>query len=657
MTPISGRRVGATLAAALLTLGAAAPAHAVAARTRHATEVIVQFDRGTSRDARLRTVRAAGGRVVRDLHVIRGLGVRLPAGAARRLAHARGVRAVTPNGAMRPTSAPTSERWGPWNPTLLASEFDESTRADKAWTLPRSPATGDGVTVAVIDTGVAGDLPDFRGSNTDPTSRVIASAVVNPDATTAADAYGHGTHVAGLVAGNGRALPANDPLYSRYIGTAPRADLVSIKASDDHGRSSLIDVIAGLQFAVDHKSDYDIRVVNLSLTSMQSLSYRVDPLDAAVEAAWLRGLVVVAAAGNRGTDADAVSYAPGNDPYAITVGAVDDHGTESTLDDTLAPWSSRGVTQDGFAKPDLVAPGAHIAAPLAPGSDFTTLCPACVVDGRYFRLGGTSMAAPIVAGIAADILSVHPDWTPNQVKGALTYNSGRLGAARQPIANMRPTADGAWEVAADLAVTSSETVARANQGLTPSDLIDPQTGDVDPVRASWGRATWWQAVGELRASWGRASWGCYCSAMTAAADTTRASWGRASWGSFFGDSPQEFGELRGGASGAVGPRAGLAVAAAASAGAASPAAANALASAGPAAAGAGASAASPAADRAATTAASPDAATAPASPAADPAATTAASPAADPTATTAATADTSSTAAAPQPAGAATPVP
>ena len=622
MTRISGRRAGATLAAALLTLGGAVPAHAAASRTRHASEVIVQFDRGMSRQARLRAVRAAGGRVVRDLNIIRGLGVRLPAGAAHRLAHARGVRAVTPNARMRPTATAPNDRWGPGNPTLLASEFDESTRADKAWTLPRSSATGDGVTVAVIDTGVAGDLPDFRASSADPTSRVIASAVVNPDATTATDVYGHGTHVAGLVAGNGRALPTNDPQYGRYIGTAPKADLVSIKASDDHGRSSLIDVIAGLQFAVDHARDYGIRVVNLSLTSMQPLSYRVDPLDAAVEAAWFHGLVVVAAAGNRGTDADAVSYAPGNDPYALTVGAVDDHGTKDTLDDTLAPWSSRGVTQDGFAKPEIVAPGAHIAAPLALGSDFTSLCPDCVVDGRYFRLGGTSMAAPIVAGIAADILSIHPTWTPNQVKGALTYNSGRLGAARQPIANMRQTADGAWEVAADLAVTSSETVARANEGLTPSDLIDPRTGDIDPVRASWGRATWWQAVGELRASWGRASWGCDCSAMTAAAGPTRASWGRASWGSFFGESPQDFGELQGGASGAVGPRAALGVAATASAASASATAATALGSAATAAAGAGAGAVSQTTDPAATTAA----ATTPASPAGDPAATTAATP-------------------------------
>ena len=550
------RRAGATLAALLALLCAAASAQAAPVRSTHAAagrakEAIVQFEPGVAARARVGAVRAAGGRVVRDLHLIRALAVRLPAGGARRLGRVPGVRAVTPNAAMRTTAAPSASRFGSWDPAALATAFDQSTRTTMVWTDNRSPTTGDGVAVAVIDTGIAGDLPDFRVSGTDPTSRVIASVVANPDATTATDLYGHGTHVAGLVGGNSRNLPSADPLYNRYIGTAPTANLVSIKASDDHGNSSLVDVIAGLQFAVDHRADYRIRVVNLSLVSSLAQSYRVDPLDAAVEAAWFHGLVVVAAAGNYGTAPDAVSHAPGNDPFAITVGAVDDHATKYTLDDTLAPWSSRGVTQDGFAKPDIVAPGAHIAAPLAPGSDFPALCATCVVDGRYFQVSGTSMAAPIVAGIAADLVAAHPSWTPNEVKGALTY-AGRMGGATgQQSPTVRQTADGQPEVAADLAADASWTARQANQGLVPSDLIDPATGDIDWVRASWGRASWGAAVGGLRASWGRASWGCDCSAMTGAANYTRASWGRASWGSFFGDSPADYGELRGGDTGAV----------------------------------------------------------------------------------------------------------
>jgi serine protease AprX len=539
------------LLAALVAFVAVAPAGAAAS----SREAVVTFAGGVSPAAQAAAVRAAGGQVVRDLHVINGLGVRIGAGGARRLARSADVRTLTPNVRMRPTAAPVGDRWGTWNPTALATSFVQSTGADKAWTDPRLHATGAGVNVAVVDTGVDGDLPDFRTSGTDPTSRVIASAVANPDATTAADLYGHGTHVAGLIAGNGRALPTSDPLYNRYIGTAPQAGLVSVKVSDDDGNASIMDVIAGLQFVVDHRADYGIRVVNLSLGAATALPYRVDPLDAAVEAAWAHGIVVVVAAGNYGTSTDAVSYAPANDPYVITVGAVDDHATKNPADDTLAPWSSRGLTQDGFAKPDLVAPGAHIVGPLAPGSRFLELCPNCLVDGRYFRVGGTSMAAPIVSGIVADLLSAHPTWTPDQVKGALTYLSPKLDASGEPISNMRLTADGAWEIAAYTALHASSDELVSNTGLAPSIWLDPATGDIDWSRMSWKRASWKAAADGLRASWGAASWSCDCAAGTddPVAQSTRASWGRASWKTFFGESPADFGELAGGESGRVPP--------------------------------------------------------------------------------------------------------
>ena len=545
----------ATSISLVLLLSGPLSAGATAAPGREA-EAIVQFDRGVTPAERRVAVRQAGGTVVRDLHVIRALGVRLPRGGERRLARMAEVHAVTPNVAVRAAAAGTGERWGAWNPTALATAFVQSTRADKVWTDPRRPVSGSGVAVAVIDTGIAGELPDFRVSATDPSSRVIASVVTNPDATTATDRYGHGTHVAGLIAGNSRALAESDPLFNRYIGAAPDAKLVSIKVSDDHGNADITDVIAGLQFVVDHGADYGIRVANLSLGSTLALPYYIDPLNAAVEAAWAHGVVVVAAAGNRGTDADAVAYSPANDPYVITVGAVDDHGTKDTGDDTLAPWSSRGVTPDGFAKPELVAPGAHIVAPLAPESDFMELCPACVVDRRYFRIGGTSMAAPIVAGIAADILSAHPDWTPDQVKGALTYNSGTVDADGEPIANTRVTADGAWEVAADNALKASKRELDANESLTPSWFLDPATGTIDYARASWRRASWKTAIDGLRASWKATSWTCDCVDSGASADPTRASWRRASWRAFFGESPSDYGELHGGDTGAVRPRQG-----------------------------------------------------------------------------------------------------
>ena len=236
--------------------------------------------------------------------------------------------------------------------------------------------------MAVIDTGIAGDHPDFRDRSR--SSRVIASAVTNPCASDANDHFGHGTHVGGP---DRRQQPQpQQEATGRYMGVAPRANLISVKVSDDDGRTTVLDVIYGIQFAVEQKDRFGIRVVNLSLSSTVAESYLTDPLDAAVESAWFSGLVVVAAAGNEGAGADSVSYAPANDPFVITAGGLDDRGTWSERDDVLAQWSSRGVTQDGIRKPEVLAPGARLVAALAPRSDFADLCPSCVVDSEYFRV-------------------------------------------------------------------------------------------------------------------------------------------------------------------------------------------------------------------------------------------------------------------------------
>lgn len=477
-------------------------------------DVIVRFADRVKWGRGRELLRAQGATITRDLHVIDGYGARMTAAAAQRLAARPDVAGVALDAPVRTSAAEGVE-----------TSFLESTRTDKLFN-GDAPATGKGVTVAVVDTGIAGDLPDFRVSADDATSRVVASAVTNPDATNEEDGYGHGTHVAGLIAGNGANRAAADPLRGRYVGAAPDAGLVSIKVSDDQGGTSLIDVIYGIQFAVDHRAQYGIRVLNLSLTSAVAESATTDPLDAAVESAWLHGIVVVAAAGNGGTDGDAVSHAPGNDPYVITVGAADTQGTKPTADDALAGWSSRGVTQDGVAKPDVVAPGAHIVGPYAPGSTFGSLCPSCVVDGAYFRIGGTSMSTAIVSGIVADLLELHPDWTPDQVKGALIHN-------------LRPIDGGAGEVDAQHAAKAGAEELVANVGLMPNELVDGATGEIDYTRASWSRASWslvddarasWSRASWSRASWSRASWSCDCAlAVSGEADPARASWSRASW--------------------------------------------------------------------------------------------------------------------------------
>jgi serine protease AprX len=500
-------------------------------------EVVVQFHPGSDPAAARTLVRSVGGSVTRELPIIAGLGVRLTAAEAQRLSGNDAVRTVSLNAAV--------ENEGTVDPAALATAYNQSIRAERAWAAGQ---TGKGVGVAVVDTGIAGDLPDFRVSQSDPTSRVIASAVVNPSATRAGDSFGHGTHVAGLIAGNGTNRPAGDSLYGRYAGAAPDANLIDVKVSDEQGNATVLDVIDGLQFVVDHKAEYNIRVVNLSLKSTQPESYRTDPLDAAVEAAWNSGIVVIVAAGNMGVAPDAVSYAPANDPYVITVGGVDDMGTKGISDDMLAPWSSRGTTQDGFSKPDVVAPGAKLVSTIAPGSVYTQLCPSCVTDGSYFRVGGTSMAAAVVSGEAADLIQAYPSWTPNQIKAQLvkrtraveesTSSSDTLvdasGAPVSSTVTTTTTVTGA-ETAADKALNNPVT-STANTGLTPSILLDPVTGLIDYTRASWSRASWSDAADPLRASWSRASWSraswsraSWSATPQSCSDFERASWSRASW--------------------------------------------------------------------------------------------------------------------------------
>jgi serine protease AprX len=381
-----GLELGAPAATGATTESSSPLAELATDHPARTVEVIVQLRPGTDPATGRALVEAAGGTISRQLPIINGFGTRMPAQEAQQLTTNPAIHAISLNAAVSRESI---------DPAALATSYNQSVRTTKAWA---DGYNGRGVGVAVIDTGIAGNLPDFRTSASNPASRVIASAVVNPAAQNAGDSFGHGTHIAGLIAGNGDSRPAGDPLSGRYVGAAPKANLISVKASDEEGNATVLDVIDGLQFVMDHKATYNIRVVNLSLASTQAESYKTDPLDAAVEAAWNSGIVVVAAAGNSGSDADAVSYAPANDPFIITVGSVDDQGTKTIGDDHLSLWSSRGKTQDGFEKPEILAPGAHMASTVPSNALYRQLCPECVVDGDYFKVGGTSMAAAVVSG-------------------------------------------------------------------------------------------------------------------------------------------------------------------------------------------------------------------------------------------------------------------
>jgi serine protease AprX len=534
LTIVFRLRFAVALAAAMCLLLFAGSLTARAASSKQG-EYIVQMKKGTTPAAGKRLVRVLGGRVTSPtLRVINGFGAKLSRRAATRLRHAKGVRSVSLNTSMTASaetsggySCPvtdattTSNKWFPGqardiDPSilntykLLSQPTANAVQATKAW----NRATGRGVGVAVIDTGIAGDLADFQTPGWSG-SRVIASAVTNPCAKDANDHYGHGTHVAGLIAGNSLLYPTDHPLFGKYMGVAPRANLVSVKVSDDDGNTTVLDVIYGIQFAVDSKSAYNIRVINLSLSSAAAESYKTDPLDAAVEQAWNSGITVVAAAGNEALTNDGVTFSPANDPWVITVGALDDRGTMTRLDDALAPWSSRGLTQDGVRKPEVLAPGVGLVSTLAPNSDFAHLCSSCIVDGRYFRAGGTSMATGVVSGAAALLIEAHPNWTPAQVKGALQATVVDV-----------PGVGGVIDANAALDSNATATV-----NLTANTLIDPTSGLIDWTRASFRRASFRDASGSnLSASWSRASFRCDCGFDSSGdIDPTRASFRRVSF--------------------------------------------------------------------------------------------------------------------------------
>jgi subtilisin family serine protease len=287
---------------------------------------------------------------------------------------------------------------------------------------------GSGVGVAVIDSGATPLHDDLAG---DGGASRIASFVDFVDGRVPAhDAYGHGTHVAGIIAGNGF-----DSAGAR-TGIAPRAHLVVLRVLDGQGRGRISDVIAALDYVVANRARLNIRVVNLSIASGVYESYNSDPLTLAARHAVAAGVVVVAAAGNGGRSPEGFTQyggitAPGNAPWVLTVGGSSHNGTAERTDDTIAPFSSRGPSAvDYSAKPDLVAPGVGIASLSAPESSFYTSHSAYLLAGTapttylpYLSLSGTSMATPVVSGTVALMLQANPALTPNQVKAILQYTA------------------------------------------------------------------------------------------------------------------------------------------------------------------------------------------------------------------------------------------
>ncbi len=294
--------------------------------------------------------------------------------------------------------------------------------------------TGAGVGVAVIDSGIAAWHDDLtnRSSRVYPFGNQRVSAFVDfvNGRTMPYDDDGHGTHVAGVIAGNGY------DSSGQKAGMAPDASLVSLKVLDANGQGTISNIIAALDWVLANRTTYNIRIVNLSVSANVTESYWTDPLTLAAKRLVDAGVVVVAAAGNRGRNAGGQAQyggigAPANAPWVLTVGASSTNGTTIRSDDTIASFSSRGPTYlDWAAKPDLVAPGVGTVSMAAPGSTLATLNLKLLIAGTistssapYLSLTGTSMAAPVVSGVVAQMLQVNPGLTPNAVKAILQYTS------------------------------------------------------------------------------------------------------------------------------------------------------------------------------------------------------------------------------------------
>jgi serine protease AprX len=381
-------------------------------------DVIVQFRKGAPGEAHLRVL-GRGGILHRNLDLVRAKAYRIPADQLERLADDPDVEFVSPDRPVQATAFSGTPDYG-WMTAMDATS--------SSVTLPYD---GTGIGVAVIDSGIWSskqqDLNDRNGK-----TRVVYEQSFVRGNTDVHDYYGHGTHVAGLIGGNGARSSGRNSIYL-IRGIAPNVNLLNLRVLDNNGSGTDSSVIAAIQRAVQLQSQYNIRVINLSLGRPVSASYVNDPLCQAVQEAWNAGIVVVVAAGNdgrnnsAGTNGYATIDAPGNSPYAITVGAMNTLGTPARADDKITSYSSKGPTLfDHVVKPDLVAPGNRISSVESyTGAYLATTYPQNNVPQSmylagggsatnwYYQLSGTSMAAPMVSGAAALLVQKKP---PSQAR-------------------------------------------------------------------------------------------------------------------------------------------------------------------------------------------------------------------------------------------------
>jgi serine protease AprX len=428
-------------------------------------------------------VKELGGTVRRHFGHVGVMVVDLPLGAVEALADTEGVEYVAPDRQI----------------TGLASHLETTTGASVAYNSGLSWVTlpgidGSGVGVAVLDSGIDSDHVDFRVD-----TKGIRRVVFSWDFTGTGglyDPFGHGTHVAGIIASDGSASYA---VGRDYTGIAPGANLINLKVLDAKGHGYVSSVVAAIDQAISIRSVYNIRVINLSLAAPPIDSYVNDPMCRAVDRATKAGIVVVVAAGNFGMDSNGNKVyggitSPGISPSAITVGATVTRDTDIRSDDVVAPYSSRGPTlshttdpltgeivYDDLAKPDLVAPGTRLVSPESPNNYLVTTYPALHVDtgnvnnkSRYMMLTGTSMSTAAVSGAVALMAQANPGLNPDQVKAILMYSAQIMeGPDLFEQGSGMLNIDGAVRLAKSLSLSSA--TLPVGSLLAATGLPDPQS--------------------------------------------------------------------------------------------------------------------------------------------------------------------------------------
>jgi serine protease AprX len=459
-------------------------------------KVIVQKSDNTNEAEEL--VERLGGVITKDLHMINAFAAELLASEVLDLSKSASVQWVSLDAPMVSSGKPTTEPEEP----LPQTYFLDTLNVRAAWDLGYQ---GEGITVAVIDSGINTDR-DFTVIPGRPHTRILAQVSLASGSTS--DEYGHGTHVAGIVGGHGG---ASEGLYS---GIAPKVNLINLRVSDDFGMAYESDTVEAMQWAFDNKELFNIRVVNLSINSTAEMSYHESPLNAAAEILWFNGIVVVASSGNKGPAGgyNTANAAPANDPFILTVGASDEHDTFDRSDDTVAPYTAHGTTMEGHVKPDIIAPGQDIISVLAYSSDWYNDYPERAVLGQeYFRISGTSMAAPMVTGAVALLLQAEPNLTPDQVK----YRLMNTGTELEGYAYL--------DVNDALSTTTYEA---ANEGEIPHMLLakmaliaywsseecgeDCDWDNVDWDSVNWDSVNWdsvnWNSIDWASVNWNSVNW-------------------------------------------------------------------------------------------------------------------------------------------------------